>query len=1083
MKIPPEVIDQIRNYDIVSILEDEGLKLKREGADYKCCCPFHSEKTPSFVVSPSRNIAHCFGACNDSWDAISFVQRKNNMTFPEAVEYLADKLHIRYEKREPTPEEREAQYRKEKLVNANRAALAYFRDCMDRAPVARQYCEKRGWSEETVKTFSIGYAPPGNGLVKTLTEKGWKREALVDAGLAGLSEDGRYYDVFRDRIIFPLHDRTGALVGFTGRYIGNREDVLKQMKYLNSRETEIYRKKEILFGWYQAARQVSVTGTVVMVEGNPDVIRLHQIGVENAIAPCGTSLTEEHIRFLKDRSKTVIIAGDMDKSGIEASGKHGLDFVKAGFTVRLMTWDYDKNDPHSPKDPDEYFLKRPKGWAEALSRNTSDFIPWYCARVMNGRSTQSDIAAGIEDVAKLLSYCKDATAVDMYLEAFTKEYKYGKVWRSSYFKAKNEAERAQVEKDSKSQDMLRQYGFYVKNHCYYGAGSSSGDRPWSNFVMEPVLHIRDEKNARRIFRVINEAGVEEVVKFQQSELVSFADFKRILESAGNYVWKVSAAEMTQLKTYLYEDTPSADEIRQLGWQKRWGFYAWGNGGMEGDKFVKADRFGIFQINGRRFYLPGCAADTASNTGGYQTERKFTYQETNDITLRDYAQMLIGVYGDNAKVALCFLLASLFRDIVSAVTNSFPILNLFGPKGTGKTELGQSLTAFFFSDYTAPSLAGTTKAAIAESVAEVSNAIVHLDEYKWALPADKQEILKGLWNGVGRSRVNVDNGMRKETTAVDCGVIISGQESPTADIALFSRVIHLAFHKTTFSIEEKQRFSNLKRIEKRGLTHLTAQLLSLRGEMTGNFRKNWEETLSEMASAVRQHAVEDRTLYNWTVLLSVFRTLESRLALPFDYKECFRLCSQGCIDQNAKTRQSNELAGFWETVENMVVSSKAWIEIDYRIIRGGRTIKTQESKKAGTGGVELNPHRRFLLVNFNRMSSLYLKEGKDALHTIPKDSLKYYLENSPEYVGTALSVKFKQPDNQLGYTPTDNALAKTRTSTAMIFDYDAVSDNYSVSLDLGTGYVDREALEDIAAAAASPVPPAAESGEDQDMPLF
>ena len=569
--------------------------------------------------------------------------------------------------------------------------------------------------------------------------------------------------------------------------------------------------------------------------------------------------------------------------------------------------------------------------------------------------------------------------------------------------------------------------------------------------MEPVLHIRDERNARRIYRVINEAGVEEIVKFQQSELVSFTDFKRILESAGNYIWKVTASELTQLKTYLYDDTPSADEIRQLGWQKRWGFYAWGNGGMDtSGRFQKADKYGVFMMNDHRFYLPGCAADTASNTQGYQIDRKFTYLETNDVTLEEYSKLLITVFGDNAKVALGFLLATLFKDVITHITTAFPILNLFGPKGTGKSQLGHSLTSFFYTEYTAPNLAGSTKAALAEAVAEVSNAIVHLDEYKKDLPPDKQEILKGIWDGTGRTRINLDNDKRRETTAVDCGVIISGQEMPTADIALFSRMVFLTFSKTTFSDEEKRNFETLNRIEKRGLSHLTAKILSKRSLVATHFRTAWDDTVADLSELVRTSAVEDRTLKNWATILAAIRVLDGQLGLPFSYPEMLNMCAKMCIDQNNKTRQSNEMAGFWETVENLVGSSRAWIEVDYRISRGGRRIKTKESKQSGQE-VELNPNRRYLYVNFNRLSSLYLKEGRDAQKVIPKDSLKYYLEHSPEYVGTIMSMKFKLIDNQLGYTPSDATQAKTRTTTAMVFDYDAVMDHYGISLEVAMGY--------------------------------
>lgn len=1045
--IPNEVIEQIRDHDLVSILQGEGLELKKEGAAYKCCCPFHGEKTPSFVVSPSRNIAHCFGACARSWDAIAFIQERNGLTFYEAVEYLAAKLNIRYEKKEPTPEEREEQFRRDKLMAANRAAQEWFLERLAASPEAKAYCRDRGWNEETLALFGVGYAPAGGGLLKALTEKGWNKDALIDAGLVGVGDNGPY-DVFRERIVFPIWSRSGYIAGFTGRYIGDNQDLQKRMKYLNTKETALFRKGEMLFGWYQAARQVATTGTAVLCEGNPDVLRLHQIGIASAVAPCGTALTEDQISALKLKARDVILAGDMDDAGRKAVEKNGAALLAAGLRVRVMEWEEDLG-----KDPDEYFRKNSKGWDEALSRNTSDFIPWYCEREMKGKATQTEVAAVIADVAALLAHC-DETAVEMYLEAFTKKYKNGKVWRSEYFKARNARDREALDKDKKSQDMLRTYGFYIKNRCYYGAGSSANDRPWSNFIMEPVLHIRDEKNARRIFRVVNEAGQEQTVKFQQSEMVSFTDYKRILESAGNYIWKVSAAELTQLKTYLYDDTPSADEIRQLGWQKRWGFYAWGNGGMDGNHFEKADKYGVFKMKDRLFYLPGCAADTESNTQGYQTERKFTYQQTSDVSLKDHIDLLVKVHGENAKVAVCFLVASLFKDLVTSVTQRFPILNLFGPKGTGKTQLGASLTSFFFTDYSAPNLSASTKAALAEAIAEVSNAIVHLDEYKKDLPPDKQEILKGLWDGTGRTRVNIDNDKRRETTSVDCGVVLSGQEMPTADIALFSRMIFLSFSKTTFTDEEKRNFERLRLIENRGITHLTAQILALRSIFAGGFRTAWDDTVADLSDKVRTAAVEDRTLKNWATVLAAFRTLDGQLGLSFHYPELLDLCTRLCINQNAKTRQSNELAGFWETVENLVGSSRAWIDVDYRITRGGRRITTRESKRANQE-VELNPEKRYLFVNFNRLSSQYLKEARDGQKALPKDSLKYYLENSPEYMGTVLSMKFKLIDNALGYTPSDDAAVKTRTTTAMVFDYDAITENYGISLDVVVGGFQKE----------------------------
>ena len=1072
--IPNEVIDQIRDHDLVAILQDEGLELKREGANYKCCCPFHNEKTPSFVVSPSRNVAHCFG-CNKTWDAIGFIREKNGMTFYEAVEYLAAKLQIQYEKREPTPEEREAQYHRDQLMAVNAAAQEYFQESFRRAPAAVEYCKKRGWSDETIQLFGIGFAPRGGGLCRFLLGKGWKKDLILEAGLAGINDEtGELYDAFRDRIVFPIWSKTGYIAGFTGRYVGDNEDVAKRMKYVNTKENDLFRKRDMLFGWFQAARQVSTGETVVICEGNPDVIRLHQIGIGYAVAPMGTALTKENVEFLKKKAKSVIIAGDMDASGIKATQEHGEALLQAGLRVRVMTWEYQKGaNPPDPKDPDEYFLKHPKGWGDALSRNTEDYLPWMAKSVMEGKATQTEVAAAITEVCRLLAMVRDENAVEMYLAAFVKEWKNQKVWNTEYYKAKNAIERREVSKDEKAREMIKEYGFYVKDNCYYGAASSSNDRRWSNFILVPILHIRDEKNARRIFRIVNSKHQESVIKFAQSELVSFADFKTRIETAGNYIWEVSAAELTQLKKYLYDDTPSADEIRQLGWQKRWGFYAWGNGGLDDGHFEKADKFGIVEMRGSRFYLPGCAADTLANTVGYQLDRKFTYSVTNDVTLRDFSTRLIKVFGDNAKVALCFLVATLFKDVVTSVTTSFPILNLFGPKGTGKSELGHSLTAFFITGNNAPNISNTTKAALAEAVAEVSNAIVHLDEYKNDIDLDKREFLKGLWDGTGRSRMNMDNDKKRETTAVDCGVVMSGQEMPTADIALFNRLVFLTFAKTTFSDQEKREYEDLKRIEKRGLTHLTGQMLQLRKKFVGGFRLAWDDTVADMSRRVRAYGVEDRTLKNWCTILAAYRTLESSLDFPFNYQQMLELCASMCMDQNNKTRQSNELSGFWEILETLVSSSRIWINIDYKIRDGSKPIRTKESKRSG-GEFIPHPDRRYLLINFKRISSLYQKEGRDTRgKTIPSETLRYYLEHSPEFMGTCEKVKFKMPENQQGWTPQDESTAKAKVTTAMVFDYDAIQATYGISLDVMTGYSEEE--EGGVSLEASPV--------TEDLPLF
>ena len=203
--IPSYVKDQILEHDIVSIIEGEGIELKRKGANYECCCPFHNEKTPSFKVSPAKNIYKCFGQCDESGNAITFIMHYRNMTYSEALEYLADKLHIQYDKKELTLEERERQYLRNNLIAANKDAQEFFRHSLQNAPAARDYIAKRSWKDSTVDAFGIGYAPGGNSLLKYMTGKGWKTDIRGIRKYEELPENCRNYIEFVEKEIgYPI---------------------------------------------------------------------------------------------------------------------------------------------------------------------------------------------------------------------------------------------------------------------------------------------------------------------------------------------------------------------------------------------------------------------------------------------------------------------------------------------------------------------------------------------------------------------------------------------------------------------------------------------------------------------------------------------------------------------------------------------------------------------------------------------------------------------------------------------------------------------------------------------------------------
>ncbi len=1051
--IPKDVIDKLNDLDIVSVIRGEGIPLKRHGANYECCCPFpsHEEKTPSFKVSIARNIYKCFGCGKGGGGAIGFIMDINpHMTFIDAVEYLARKEGIQYEQRELTAKEREQQFKHSLLIEIHKVANDFFFAQLGKSPGAKTYLKTRDVNENTQKIFSIGYATAGNNFYEHAKAKGYEDKLLLESNLVKRSEnDGKIYDTFRERIMTPIFGRSGNVIAFSGRYIGKKENI---PKYLNSSDTELYKKGDNLFGLFQAQRIARTNGSIVLVEGNFDVLRMAQIGVEEVVAPLGTALTDTQINLIKKCAKRVTIIGDTDAAGVNAMCKNGEALIKAGLDVNIMSLCDDGDSSikkPSSKDPDDFFRgKKLQHYKTALADLTMEFIPWICKRKMGAISTASETAqiAVIVEIATLLCFCRDESLVDVYLNKFAKDYGNSKVWRAKFTEAKNALQREKNLKDNIGMaEMTQRYGFYEKRNCYFKAGGDVNvDKQWSNFILKPILHIKDERNAKRIYEIMNEKGEKAVIKFTQTELVSFTEFRVRIESKGNYVWRAGQGELTQLKNYLYDGTPSAEEIKQLGWQKRHEFFAWGNGGFDDGTFAQADEYGIFDMKDERFYLPGCAMDTRDNIHGYQFERKFLYAKTNNILLHDYLKKLVNVYGDHAKVGFSFLLATLFRDIIVQSQN-FPLLNLFGQKGTGKTEFAHSLMSFFIPKNTPVNLISSTKAAISESIAEVSNALVHLEEYKDELELDKRELLKGVWDGSGRSKMDTESDKKRMQMSVDSGVILCGQEMTSADPALFTRVIFLTFSKDTFSKEEKARYDELRLIEKRGLTYLTGELLKLRSRVQGNFRASWDIALSDLAKKTNPTTISDRVLKNWVVILAVMKAVDGHIDLPFTYDELLNICSTMVITQQKSVRETDELANFWQTVDTLVGGNKLFNTADYHIKFGtGLESRITESKTP----IILVEGKKYLYINFERLASLYAQENRATNgKTIPKNSLRYYLQKAPEFMGTANGCRFKLIESTQGYIPTTETNTKSRVLKAMIFDYDKLVEKYNINIEI------------------------------------
>ncbi len=358
-----EKISEIR--DRASILEvvSDYVSLKKTGRNHKGLCPFHSEKTPSFMVNEEKQIFHCFG-CGEGGDVFAFLMKTGHFSFPEAAEELAKRYGIKLLRREPSPLQKKEMAKGEVLFRINQLASEYFHDLLTQkreGEVGRKYLSQRSVSEQIIKEHRLGYSPERwDGLVQHLREKNVPPELAWELGLILPKKKEGWYDAFRKRVIFPIFDLHQRVVGFGGRLIGEGEP-----KYINSSESSLYHKGEVLYGLQAARRYVSERDGVIIVEGYFDLLTLHQYGLKHSVAMLGTALTAQHIRTLRRYTKNVITVFDPDPAGIQATLRTLPLFLEEEVTGKTVLL---------PKgeDPDT-FLK--KGNLEGFEKRLAEAIP------------------------------------------------------------------------------------------------------------------------------------------------------------------------------------------------------------------------------------------------------------------------------------------------------------------------------------------------------------------------------------------------------------------------------------------------------------------------------------------------------------------------------------------------------------------------------------------------------------------------------------------------------------------------------------------------------------------------------------
>ena len=1062
------ILDQVDTSEVIG----EVVNLTKKGTRMWGCCPFHKEDTPSFCVNLANNLWYCHG-CHEGGNVINFVMKYENLPYPMAVKkLLRDRLHIELEDSalQSTPEE-EARHKKlesQRIINKQLCDFFFeqlYRDTPE-AKAAQSYIKnQRHWDDDFVKEMRIGLAPDSSRAVIEFAEKkGLNTELMQEMGILVMSEKSHaLYCVYRNRIMIPIRDRYSNIEGFTARTLDEEKD---QRKYINSSNSELYDKSRSIFGISMAMREAKRTEKMYLVEGGPDVLKLQSVGITNTIASLGGAWTKEQFQKLRDcrlQSATLCFIPDSDVpkrgeklgAGFQNVLKNGALAMQCGFTVTVREIPNDLEVEHPKKvDPDE-FIDTP---ARLASLTEKEFLLWYVEKKYDKEAVMEEKQKVIEEVADLLILIKSEETQESYIPELAKLTQGTKgLWRQAINSAKKRKQEKLSEKNKKGGiDMLKQFGFREQYSSYYGMDKEGNDVRWSNFALKPLFHIKDDLRPVRLFEINNDEPEDkaEIIELDMDTFTSSKSLRKKLLGIGNYIWMASDEQLISMQRYLAKVTETAVEIKQLGWQRE-GFYAFSNGTLDSDGWHDIDKLGIVRMESGIFYLPAFSELYKNSKELYINERKFRLTNYSNISLNEYFSRICTVFGDNAKIALAFYVGSLFADILRGHGIKIPILNLFGQPGTGKTEFAQVLMSFFLTDANSPNIESSVPS-LADHVASVSNALVHIDEYKNSIEEKKSQFLKDIWNGVGRMRMNMDKDKKREQARVDCALVLTGQEMPTVDFALFTRLVYLSCDKKNFSEDDKRNFDELMKFRMMGATHITLEILKHREKVVATIGTAWKKAEQDLKYELRDEQLAvDRLRQNWAVILTSYLILEDAIDWPFTYDELLRLCTEGCKKQNGLCVTVDEVAGFWQIINTAIQQNMLIKDQDFKLkyVRQLRVTKAREP-------IEFVGVKPVLMIRKDMFLARYLELGnKMKVKVLPIESIQKYLENTHEHFGTSSTPERFKKFNAGGHpemeftTDKSGKVLSSKTvwyqDRPICFDYDLVSRKYNLMLVSGT----------------------------------
>ncbi len=572
--ISKETIAKINDEaDIIDVLGD-FISMRKAGSNYKANCPFHHEKTPSFVISPAKQIYKCFG-CGKAGDSVKFVMEHEHFSYVEALKYLAQKYNIPIEETIQSPELIEQQSKREGLYIVNEFAKDFFVQNMfeteEGKAIALSYFKERGFSDTIIKKFQLGFALDSySALTEAALAKGYQLEMLQNAGLSSKKENTKL-DFFRERVMFPIHGISGKVLGFGGRILKNN---VKAPKYINTPDSDIYDKSKVLYGIFYAKNAIRKMDECYMVEGYTDVISLHQAGIEHVVSSSGTSLTTDQVRLIKRYSENITVLYDGDAAGIKAALR-GIDIIlENGLNVKVVLL------PEN-HDPDSFVREQGlDGFDKFVSANKQDFILFKLQLLLeDAKNDPVKKAALVNDILESISKIPDAIKRSIYLKESANLLgveeqvllNESNKKRKDILSKQRKEERIQEERQVKEQSMIDDLIQHDQDYIEAGIHIEKFERDVIRTLLEygGKPYKEDLLTAEYILDRLNEVPIENDLHLRIVELARKIDDKTNEERFSNFFINHTDEELSNLAiTLLLGNYNKYDTALSDGWAKK-----------------------------------------------------------------------------------------------------------------------------------------------------------------------------------------------------------------------------------------------------------------------------------------------------------------------------------------------------------------------------------------------------------------------------------------------------------------------------------------------------------------------------------